>query len=355
MSIGVALLGITHPHTSGRAEIFSRLPDVELIGAFDRDAVIEPFCEHMGLPTREPDDLINDPAVQIVLVHAQTEEMTEYCTAALKAGKSVLVEKPCGTGPEDIKKLIEAEKASSAVFQAGFNFRFSPIVDMMKKVVEGGIIGDITQVRAHGGCALGEHKTPMLNREQDIGGAFFVIGCHVVDILLHVLGAPKEVAATVAKFPKISDHTSREDSVAACLVYENCLASIDFAAQDPLENVESWDFFFNGTEGVLYGNLLPGRYKLFLKRPFGGYPAGWSTWLGTQFPVPWSGEPTEFSPDIPAVANQDFFDREAAQFMAAFRGETPSPISASHAHLVARTIDTCYRSSDDGGCRTPLL
>lgn len=351
MTIGVALLGITHPHTSGRAEVFAELPDVKLLAVYDKDPVVEPLSRYTGLPIRSPSDILSDRAVDIILVHSQTEEMVDYCVAALDAGKSVLVEKPCGTGPEDLNRLVEAQERSASVLQAGFNFRFSPVVEAMKEIVDGGVLGEITQVRAHGGCALGEHKTPMLNRPRDIGGAFFVIGCHIVDILLHLFGAPDQISATVAKFPKVSDATSREDSVAACLVYENKLVSVDYTAQDPLGNVESWDFFFNGIDGVLFANLLPGRFKLFLKQPRGRFAAGWSSWLESQFPTPWSGQPTAFSPDIPAVANRDFFRREAAQFMDAFHGKRKVPIDAAHARLVAATIHACYRSSRQNGVR----
>jgi hypothetical protein len=149
----------------------------------------------------------------------------------------------------------------------------------------------------------------------------------------------------------VSDATSREDAVAACLVYENKLVSVDYTAQDPLGNVESWDFFFNGIDGVLFANLLPGRFKLFLKQPRGRFAAGWSSWLESQFPTPWSGQPTAFSPDIPAVANRDFFRREAAQFMDAFHGKRKVPIDAAHARLVAATIHACYRSSRQNGVR----
>ena len=351
MTIGVAFLGTSHPHTSGRGDVFRRLPGVSLKGAYDRNPNVQSFAAYLGMAVRDQADLLADPDVHIILVHSETEDMVDYCIAALETGKAVLVEKPCGTGPADIKRLADAVRRTGGLLQAGFNFRHSPIVDLMKEIVVAGVIGEVTQVRAHGGCALGEHKTPMLNRPRDIGGAFFVIGCHIVDILLHVLGPPSEISATVSKFPKVSDHTSREDAIAACFVYENCLASIDYTAQDPLENVESWDFFFNGIDGVVYANLLPGRYRLFLRRPFGRFSSGWSCWQDTQFPVPWSGQATDFSPDIPAVANREFFSREADQFMSAFTTGRPVSVGSEHAYLVADTIETCYQSSIEGGRR----
>jgi predicted dehydrogenase len=137
MTIGVALLGITHPHTSGRAEVFAELPDVKLLAVYDKDPVVEPLSRYTGLPIRSPSDILSDRAVDIILVHSQTEEMVDYCVAALDAGKSVLVEKPCGTGPEDLNRLVEAQERSSSVLQAGFNFRFSPVVEAMKEIARG--------------------------------------------------------------------------------------------------------------------------------------------------------------------------------------------------------------------------
>jgi hypothetical protein len=39
------------------------------------------------------------------------------------------------------------------------------------------MLGEVLQVRLHGGCSLDEAATSHLNQPDDIGGAFFVMGC----------------------------------------------------------------------------------------------------------------------------------------------------------------------------------
>lgn len=51
--IGVACLGITHPHTSGRVKAFKRMADVQFLGAYDDSPLLaHSFCEALGLRAR---------------------------------------------------------------------------------------------------------------------------------------------------------------------------------------------------------------------------------------------------------------------------------------------------------------
>jgi predicted dehydrogenase len=354
VSVGVAMLGVTHPHASARAEAFRRIAGTRIIGVCESDPVADSFCQHLGVPRRTQQDLLQDPDVDICLIHSSTSDATDYAIAALMAGKAVLSEKPCAANPAELLKLSDCVTRTGGIFQAGYNFRYSPVVDVLRRVVQDSVLGPITQVRVHGGCALREHLTPLLNQSKDIGGAFFIIGCHVVDILLSLFGEPIEVGATVAKFPALSDQRSREDAVSATLLYENMLASIDFCAQDPLGHVESYEFFLSGVGGVIYGNILPAEYRLFLSEETAGLPKGWSSWKETTYPIEWSGILTEYSPVIPIVSNLSFFEREAKAFIETVALKRPAFIGIEHALLVMKTIDACYRSSALFGRRVPI-
>src|SRR5438105_4374401 len=65
--------------------------------------------------------LVHRKDLDVVLVCTSHDLLVPCATAALKAGKHVLVEKPAGRNVREIKNLIQAEKKSSKRLRVGFN------------------------------------------------------------------------------------------------------------------------------------------------------------------------------------------------------------------------------------------
>lgn len=88
---GAALLGVTHPHTSGRtcALIEKSIP---ILGAWDDDPVIEPFTRKFEIPERPLEAMLDDRDVSIVLIDRKSHSMVPLASSALRAGKAVLAE-----------------------------------------------------------------------------------------------------------------------------------------------------------------------------------------------------------------------------------------------------------------------
>jgi predicted dehydrogenase len=352
--LGVGLLGITHPHTSGRLKALLREPGVAVLGAADDHPVVEPFVRHFDMPRRSAQEILEDDAIGAVLIHAKSEQMHTLAAAALRAGKAVLVEKPAGRTVADLQLLADAVAETGGVCQVGYNFRFSHAVDRIDAVLGDGLLGDVVQARAHGACSLDEAATSHLNQPGDMGGALWVIGSHIVDLLVHHFGLPQAVNARVAKFDGLADPAYREDAASATLVYADKLVTLDFMSWDPLPWQETWDLSIYGTEGVLHAGVLPARTRLYLRDEHAGLPAGWTTWRQTSFPVPWAATPTEYTPELAEIANSELFEREVGAFLGAVRGDAAVPITAAHALDIARVIDACYASSAVDGAQVAL-
>jgi predicted dehydrogenase len=352
--IGIGLLGVTHPHTSGRLQVLLGRTDVRVLGAADEHPVVEPFVKHFGIRRRTTDDILTDPDVGAVLIHAKSEQMHTLGAAALRAGKAVLVEKPAGRTLADLEFLAAAAAETGGVCQVGYNFRFSRAVAFTERVLAERVLGDPIQVRVHGACSLGEAATTHLNQPGDMGGGLWVIGSHVVDLILHHFGMPFSVNARVPKFEGLFDPSFREDAAAAALQYPRLLVSLDFTSWDPLPWIEAWEVSIYGTQGVLHAGPLPARWKLFLKKPGLGLPAGWTQWRDTSFPVGWAARTTDYSPELAEIANRELFERELDAFLAAVRGKAPVPITAEHARDIARLIAACYESSRQDGRQVDL-
>jgi predicted dehydrogenase len=353
-TLGIACLGVSHPHASGRVRTMMAAPGVRVAGAADDADVIEPFTRLLGVPRRTADELLADDSVHAVLIHSKSIDMTPLALRAMRAGKAVLVEKPGGATVADLRELTEAAEASGSVCQVGFTYRFSPAVTAAAGILRSGVLGDVLQVRAHGGCSLGEAATSHINLPDDMGGAFWVIGSHIVDLVLSQFGVPASVNGRVAKLPGDNHAVYREDTAVAVLNYPDRAASVDFFSWDAMPWVESWVIEAHATGGSLYTRPLPVGYELYLAESSGPYPRGWTRWSESSFPEPWAAHTTEYTPELAEIANTEFFDLEANAFLAAVRGAAPVTVTARDAYNTARVIEAVYRSAAEGGAEVKV-
>lgn len=345
---GIACLGVTHPHTSGRVKAIQRRTDAKMMGAWDNSPLLQPFVEALGLEVRSKEAILSDPAVHAVLIHSKSEKMADLAIEALEAGKAVLVEKPAGRGANDASRIVQVVERTGGLLQVGYCWRFAPSVDAMQEALTSGRLGKVVQVRAHGGCSHDEAATSHMTQPGDIGGAVFVIGCHLVDRILLHFGVPKSVNARITKFANFRGDESREDAAGAVLNYDDKVVVLDFMSWDVLPWTESWDITAYGTEGIMSSRSLPASYKVYDSGK-GSRPAGWTEWQETSFPEIWATKKTEYSPELAEIGNPVYFDREANAFFNALRTGAPSVVPASQAYNISRVIEAMFASSKQAG------
>jgi predicted dehydrogenase len=90
-----------------------------------------------------PTEVIQDPAIDAVVIATPLATHYELALAALRAGKHVLVEKPmCGSKAE-AEVLIEAAAARNLVLLVDHTFCYSGAVQKIRQLIDAGEIGDI--------------------------------------------------------------------------------------------------------------------------------------------------------------------------------------------------------------------
>ena len=93
--------------------------------------------------------ILNDPAVQAVIVATGSHQHKDIVIAALKAGKHVYCEAPLAHTVEDAKAIALAAKESSAqVFQAGLQGRSDPQRHFLLPFIRSGALGKTVMARA---------------------------------------------------------------------------------------------------------------------------------------------------------------------------------------------------------------
>ncbi|SEC30434.1 Gfo/Idh/MocA family protein [Rhodococcus koreensis] len=349
--IVVGLLGITHPHASARVRALREINGVSVIAAADDDSRLKYFADKYDLEARSIDEVLGDPSINAIMVHSKSRDMVPHALRALDAGKSVVVEKPGGGTVADLLTLRDAEAAArpGQIVQVGYNVRLAPSVTRAKELIESGVIGEVVTVSARGAALAGEHLTEHLNQPADMGGVLWILGCHMLDALVRVFGAPESVNARVHKSARLSDEKSREDSAAVLLNYPDMSMTFSFDGHDRLEWFESSRIIVHGTHGMIEVGILPQRLKVYVDADRGGYRAGWTEWTQSHFTPPFARtEANKFS-ELPELENISNFHIEMQGWIDSIRTGAPNVAPVSDALSVARIVDACYRSEKSRG------
>ena len=176
-----------------------------------------------GIPgTVRMEDVLENPAVDAVIVATPVRFHFQMAKACLEAGKHVFIEKPMARTVAECEELIALSETRGLVLMVGHTFMFSPAVNRMKEIVDSGDIGKIRYI-----------TTQRLNLglfQKDINVAWD-LAPHDLSIVLHLL---EETPLSVAC--QGSCHVARniEDVTTMYLTFRHdCCAMVQNSWLDP--------------------------------------------------------------------------------------------------------------------------
>lgn len=148
------------------------------------------------------DAFLADPALGAVTVCTPSGAHYEPALAALRAGLHVIVEKPLEVTTAKVDALMEAARESGKTLASVLNRRFTPAMDLFRKVVADGRFGRITSascyVKWFRDQAYYDSAPWRGTWALDGGGALMNQAIHAIDALLLLAGPVKSVSATTA-------------------------------------------------------------------------------------------------------------------------------------------------------------
>lgn len=152
--------------------------------------------------------LLEDKEIEAVSVCTWNNSHAEIAIAALKAGKHVLVEKPLTTSVEKAEQIEQAAKESGKKLQVGFVRRYGDNVNMLKRFIDEGELGDIYYAKA---SYLRRHGNPggwFADKERSGGGPLIDLGVHVIDICWYLMGCPKVKSVSGNTYHKLGNRSN---------------------------------------------------------------------------------------------------------------------------------------------------
>lgn len=248
--INVVQVGTSHPHASGIFKCIKELPEV-----FEIAGVCEPNEQHrknlrteLYKDTQELsiDDILNSSNIDGVIVETEEKNSTRYAQIMADAGFNIHMDKPGGTDFYEYEKLVKTAKNKGLVFHTGYMYRFNPAVKKSIELAKSGKLGDIYSVDAQMCIRLSEELITDLTKLN--GGMMEFLGCHMLDIVLSVMGVPDRVLPMC--YSTHTYDTNALDYGMAVLKYKNAAAVVRSSAAD-VNGFIRRQFVINGTLGSI--------------------------------------------------------------------------------------------------------
>jgi predicted dehydrogenase len=180
--IGTAVVGYGYWGPNLVRNVIAR-PELELIALCERDPrrAIEFTRRVADVPViDELAVVLDDPRVEAVVVATPPRTHHAIVSAALAAGKHVLVEKPLATTSEDAEDLARLSERHGRVLMPGHTFVYSPPVEKVRRLIDDGVLGEVYFVTSSR-MNLGKYQAD---------GVICDLAPHDISILLHWLGRP---------------------------------------------------------------------------------------------------------------------------------------------------------------------
>jgi predicted dehydrogenase len=161
------------------------------------------------------DEVIADESIDAIVIATRHASHAGLATAALRAGKAVFVEKPLALDEEGLLEVEEA-LAGGGMLMVGFNRRYAPLVARLREELEG-VQAPALLARVNAGPLPEGH---WLHDPEEGGGRLLGEGCHFVDLLAHLAGAPAASVHAVAT-PQPGRSLECSDEIVATLRFAN--------------------------------------------------------------------------------------------------------------------------------------
>ncbi|MEI8195837.1 MAG: Gfo/Idh/MocA family oxidoreductase, partial [Phycisphaerae bacterium] len=118
------------------------------------------------------------------------------CIDASNFGCHVITEKPMAMTPDECQRMIDAAAKAKKKLVVGFQYRYHPNTQIIKRAMDAGTIGNVMFVKCQALRRRGIPNWGVFGRKELQGGGPMIdIGVHVIEMAHYAIGAPAPVAA----------------------------------------------------------------------------------------------------------------------------------------------------------------
>ena len=272
---------------------------------------------------------------EAVIVANPTSLHLDVAIPAAEAGCHILLEKPVSHSLERLDVLQDAAQKSGSKILVGFQFRYHPMLNKARELIQEGALGKILTVHAHWGEYLPqwhpwEDYRQSYAARADLGGGVILTLTHPLDYLRYLVG---EIDSLWSFNGQISPlEVDVEDTAEIGLRFKSGAIGgvhLNYVQRPP---VHRWEIA--GTNGTLRWNNADGILHFYkMQMPFGSY----------------SNSPP--APDIESFSPTDDFERnqlfvaQTRHFIEVVRGEV-EPVCSLEDGIIALRLALAAKASE---------
>jgi predicted dehydrogenase/threonine dehydrogenase-like Zn-dependent dehydrogenase len=188
-AVGVSLLG------AGNFATATLLPALAKDARFTPRGVYTPsglsacdVAERNGFAfsAESPEELLADAQTTAVVIATRHASHASLVVKALRAGKTVFVEKPLAMTEQELEEVVAAQRETGGTATVGFNRRFAPHVRKMTAALARRSAPANILIRVNAGAIPSTH---WIQRPEEGGGRIVGELCHFVDLAACLAGA----------------------------------------------------------------------------------------------------------------------------------------------------------------------
>lgn len=268
------LYGLGHSHAFDALKVLRASADYEVAGYCEPDeAMHDRFggAEALqGLNRLAEAELLEDKSIHMLAVESNVPRLLDFAEKAVAAGKHLHLDKPAGTSLPRFRRILDEAEQKNLLVQMGYMFRYNPGFDLIRQAVAEGWLGRIYSIDACMSTDLTPEKR--LGFAHHPGGAMLELGCHLIDMIVLLLGRPEKVASFLRRDSPADDELS--DNTLAVLEYADAMVQVESTAQE-FQPFPERRFKIVGSAGSIVLNPLePPSVRVALREEHGDFPKG---------------------------------------------------------------------------------
>jgi predicted dehydrogenase len=272
--IKIGQIGVGHGHAT-KTEVYRRSDDYEVVGIVEPDERLRAEAggheAFRGVPWMTREELFATPGLQAVLVETRVPDLLDVAEACVGRGLHVHLDKPAGASLPRYSRILEAASRQGLWVQMGYMFRYNPAVVLLREVLAKGWLGEVFEVHAVMSKVVAPADRARLAEFR--GGMMFELGCHVIDLVVGLLGSPDQVTPYPRRSSRPDDGLF--DNMLAVFEYPRATATVRSTALE-VEGFARRHLTVCGTEGTFHIQPLDSpAVRVAFSRPRGPYRQGY--------------------------------------------------------------------------------
>lgn len=171
----------------------------------------------------DADEMLDSISLDGVMIGTRCTLHTEMAVKVMKRNIPLFLEKPVATTPEELARLRLASAQSTSETVVSFPLRFTPLVRLVKDIVDSGKLGTVEHVQAVNNVPYGGVYYHSWYRDDSLtGGLFLQKATHDLDYINYLLGLRPTVISAMQSKRVFKGNKPANLACVDCEEYRSC-------------------------------------------------------------------------------------------------------------------------------------